>query len=113
MDPLIGGLRVNPLLKELNSVNSAEKGASRFNLPLYFPVFAWNGKETAKESRHRPAGIQAIMSRTQEVEIVVSVFLCETKIGQLSASWCTSILLRQVGCDWSYGERGGRAWGRD
>lgn len=39
--PLIGGLRVNPLLKELNSVNSAEQGAAKFSLPLYFPVFAY------------------------------------------------------------------------
>ena len=36
----------------------------------------------------------------QEVEIVVCVFLCETKIGQLSASWRTSILLRSGGV-WS------------
>lgn len=92
-------------------MNSAEKGASRFDLPLYFPVFAylptqeknwthktaWKGKESAKESRHRPAGIQPRMSRTQVVEIVVSVFLCETKIRQLSASWCMSILLRSGG----------------
>lgn len=39
--PLIGGLRVNPLLKKLYSVNSAEQGAAKFNLPLYFPVFAY------------------------------------------------------------------------
>lgn len=56
----------------------------------------WNGKEIAKESRHRPVGIQPRMSRTQ-VEIVVCVFPCETKIGRLSASWCTPILLRLGG----------------
>lgn len=53
----------------------------------------WNGKEIAKESRHRPVGIQPRMSRTQ-VEIVVCVFPCETKTDDLVLHGARLILLR-------------------
>lgn len=76
--PLIGGLGVNPLLKSWIQLIQLNKELPNSICPSisqclhtcqlrknWTHKIVWNGKETAKESRHRPVGIQPRMSRTR------------------------------------------------